>query len=210
MIKLGRDGNQPFTISAKKLAVSSIHAFLDYDADTGQLWLEDNNSTNGTFIRNDEGVFVRIGREQITPDTFILLGEDTALGCSFFAHQALDEVKEVFYKDFLYIRNKNEEFETRLKQHELNTKWKKIATRISLPILLILLLNKFAPSLASEFRIVISMAVPVVLELFNFPGKRRKIIEERSRWRRCPNPECNHLLSDEDVHNMQCSRCKAQ
>lgn len=208
MIKLGRDGNQPFTISAKKLAVSSIHAFLDYDADTGQLWLEDNNSTNGTFIRNDEGVFVRIGREQITPDTFILLGEDTALGCSFFAHQALDKVKDVFYNDFKYIKNKNEEFDSKLKRLEKKTKTIKICARAVVPLLIyggFTLLHK-----SPEFRFIASMIGYAIVEIFDSPGKRRKIIEERSRWRRCPNPECNHLLSDEDVHNMQCSRCKAQ
>lgn len=210
MIKLGRNGNQPFTISAKKLSVSGIHAFLDYDAETGQLWLEDNNSKNGTYIRNDEGVFVRIGREQITLNTFILLGEDSSLGCSFFAHQALDEVKEVFNNDFMYIRNKNEEYETKLDRLEKKTRTIKIFARAIVPLAFYGLLSIFFPKSAMEFRFIFSMVSSAFVEFYDSPGKRRRLIEERNRWRRCPNPECNHLLSDEDVHNMQCSRCKAQ
>lgn len=209
-IKLGRNGDQPFTIAPAKLTVSNVHAYLDWTPETGEIWLEDNNSTNGTFIRNEEGEFVPIVRERITPDTFICLGADTALGCSFFAHQAIDEVSEVYYNDFMYIYKKGKEYDARLEKLETMTKWIRISLQITVPILAMFLLTTFFPKIAAEYRIVASMATPVVLQLIDFPGKRKRIKEERNRWRRCPNPQCCHTLSDEEVHSLHCRACRAQ
>lgn len=209
-IKLGRDGDQPFSIAPTKLTVSGVHAFLDFDEETGDLWIEDNHSKNGTFIRNSDGQYMQVIRERITPDTFICLGDDTALGCSFFAHQAFDSVQDVFFDDFFYIRKKSEEYDTRLEKLENATKWVRIFLQITVPILAIFLLKNLFPDLGSESRIVISMATPVILQLIDFPGKRKRIVEERSRWRRCPNPQCCHTLSDEEVQNMHCRACRAQ
>lgn len=205
-IKLGREGQQPFKIAKTMETVSAVHAVLEVDEETGEWWLEDLESKNGTYIRNEQGLFVPIRRERISPDTFICLGSNTALGCTFFAHQVVEYGN--FYEDFLYIRRKNEEFDAKLEALEKRTKTIKICARMVFPIAVYFLLSLIWPKQAMEFRFIFSMASSAIVELWDPSRRRRDLIEERNRWRRCPNPECSHLLSDADVNDLQCSRCR--
>lgn len=75
-IIIGQQGNQPFAIQDPK--VSRRHAYLNID-DNGNLFLVDNQSTNGTFIYNGQ-TFVRIYPNQpysVSPDSMIQLGPET-------------------------------------------------------------------------------------------------------------------------------------
>ena len=81
-ILLGKSGDQPFDIEQQ--GVSREHARLTID-DDGQWVLNDLDSSNGTYIRNENGDWERISKKKITPSTFICLGPDNANGCKFFA-----------------------------------------------------------------------------------------------------------------------------
>lgn len=75
-ILIGKEGNQPFAIGDPK--VSRRHAILAIE-ENGQLFLIDNNSTNGTYIYNGSA-FVRIPPNHpypVTPDAMIQLGTET-------------------------------------------------------------------------------------------------------------------------------------
>lgn len=75
-ITIGRGGNQPFAIHDPK--VSTLHAFITVD-DSGRMLIEDNDSTNGTYIYNGR-VFERLYPNQpykVTEDSMIQLGPDT-------------------------------------------------------------------------------------------------------------------------------------
>ena len=65
---LGTEGNQPFEI--KQTGVSHQHARVTI-GDNGVWTLEDLNSTNGTFVRDENGDMRRVGTLVITPMTFI-------------------------------------------------------------------------------------------------------------------------------------------
>ena len=75
-IIIGREGNQPFPITQD--GVSGRHASLTIRTD-GTWVLEDLNSTNGTYIRNKDFVFERVGRKVIEKDTIIRLGSDDTI-----------------------------------------------------------------------------------------------------------------------------------
>lgn len=75
-IIVGKQGQQPFQILDPK--VSRRHAILNIQ-DNGQIFLIDNDSTNGTYIYNGQ-TFVRIIPKEpiaVSPDSMIQLGPDT-------------------------------------------------------------------------------------------------------------------------------------
>ncbi|MBQ0022004.1 MAG: FHA domain-containing protein [Prevotellaceae bacterium] len=207
IIKLGRDGNQPFEIKAS--GVSSQHAIIEID-DYGNWWLEDCNSSNGTFVRDKEGNFVRWGRERITPHTFICLGPDNSKGCSFFAHQVVDYGN--FVEDFRILQDKEEEFDGKV--DELNKKIKKI--RIAGPIIVLVVvfgitgipfINELLGDYAMQIRIAVSSLSGILTALYDGSAKTKQLKAEREKWHHCPNPLCSNKLKSSDIENMQCPKC---
>lgn len=71
-ILIGKHGNQPFQLTES--SISRQHAVLHVDPN-GQITLRDNNSTNGTWIRANDGSYRRlIGATKVSPETTIRLG----------------------------------------------------------------------------------------------------------------------------------------
>ena len=102
---------QPFTYKTQQTGVSRKHATITID-DNGYWWIEDQWSTNGTYIREDDGGFRKIGdkdypgKYNITPMTFVRLGMEDATGCCFYAKQ-VDSYGN-FDEEFEYIQSKIE------------------------------------------------------------------------------------------------------
>jgi len=207
VIKLGKEGEQPFEI--KSTGVSRIHAIIEID-DDGNWWLEDCKSTNGTFVRNENGDFVRWGRERITPHSFICLGPDNSKGCSFYAHQIKDYGN--FLEDFQFLQDKDAEFER--KEEELENKIKKI--RIMGPILVLIgvfcitgvpFINDMLGDYAMQIRIALSSLSGILTTLYDGSARKKQLKEEKEKWHHCPNPLCSHKLKSSEIENMQCSKC---
>ena len=112
-IILGREGTQPFKI--KNEDVSRQHAQITID-DHGEWVLEDLNSSNGTFIRNEKGDLVRVGRVNITPMTFICLGPDNSKGCFFYAKQV--ENYGDFREEYEYLTELEDEYDEKIEKLE--------------------------------------------------------------------------------------------
>ena len=204
---MGKEGDQPFEIKAS--GVSRNHAIIEID-DYGNWWLEDCNSSNGTFVRDNEGNFVRWGRERITPHSFICLGPDNSKGCSFYAHQVKDYGN--FIEDFHFMQEKEEEFDRR--SEELDAKVKKI--RIAGPLLVLLcvfgitgipLVNEMLGDYAMQIRIALSSVSGLLTTLYDGSARKKQLKEERERWHHCPNPACSHKLKSSEIENMQCPKC---
>lgn len=71
-ILIGKHGTQPFQLTDS--TISRQHAILHVEP-SGQLILRDNNSTNGTWIRMNDGSFKRlVGEAKVRPETTIRLG----------------------------------------------------------------------------------------------------------------------------------------
>lgn len=207
VIKLGKEGEQPFEIKAN--GVSRIHAIIKID-DDGNWWLEDCNSTNGTFVRDEKGDFVRWGSERITRNSFICLGPDNSKGCSFYAHQVKDYGN--FMEDLQFIQEKDAEFDN--KEEKLENRIKRL--RIMGPILILVgvfgitgipFINNLLGDYAMEIRIALSSLSGLLTTFYDGSARKKQLKEEREKWHHCPNPLCSHKLKSSEIANMQCSKC---
>lgn len=72
-ILLGKQGNQPFPLTEP--SISRQHALFHYDPKTGVMTLQDNNSTNGTWILCKDGTYKRLnGTIIVGAETVVRLG----------------------------------------------------------------------------------------------------------------------------------------
>lgn len=195
-ILLGRAGNQPFPITMD--GVSGRHAQITIDGDN---WLlEDLNSRNGTFIREENGEVRRITKMNITPMTFIYLGPTNSYGCSFYAHQVVKPGD--FHQDFNYMYEKLQELETKVQRMEKLQKFVKLIQSLSMVL---------AISLAMIFQnMVIRIGITIVAALIPwlFNGSERKLRKKYSRFFACPNPKCTNILTDVAVERRRCPECR--
>lgn len=211
-IILGREGNQPFPIKDEFDGVSRKHAQITIN-DHGDWFLEDLDSANGTYIRDEStGEMLPVTKKRmISPMTFILLGPDNSKGCCFFAKQAKS------YGDFTeereYLIAKEEEFDR--KDSELESNIKKM--RIVGPIMIFLLgflitcipsINDMLGGNAMTIRICLAPLAGLVPVFYDGSARKRDLKEERERWHHCPNPCCSNRQTSKEIKNMRCSKCK--
>ena len=104
-IILGTEGNQPFKITQP--GVSRQHARITI-GNKKKKKIKKLNSTNGTFIRNEEGEMRRVGTLVINSMTFICLGPNNANGCSFYATHLINP--DDFIKEFQYLNQLEDKF----------------------------------------------------------------------------------------------------
>lgn len=200
-IILGTEGNQPFDI--KQTGVSRHHATLTVNGDR---WtLEDNNSTNGTFIRDETGLLRRVSCVDISPLTFIVLGPDNANGCSFYALHATGT--DNYLQEFEHLKAKETHFLAREERAEqVGRNLRKLVAGVTL--------GAFAGSFVVDEGMKLGLlrvgtALSSVATLaFDPMARKKKIAEERIRFHSCPNPKCSHKLSTAEIQNMQCAKCK--
>lgn len=205
-ITLGKEGNQPFAI--KGSYVSRHHAEITID-DNGAWTLRDLNSTNGTYIRNETtGKLIRITQIRITPMTFISLGSNNTLGCSFYARQITATGN--FSEELLYMRNKQQEIEEQIERIEKRDRIINFAA-ITLGVVaaaLFFFISDNRNGLANLSRMGISLVLPKLISLFFDTSKERKRLRRKAElFRQCPNPECQHVLSQREIEQLNCAKC---
>ncbi len=204
-IILGTQGEQPFKIN--KAGVSHHHAKITID-DEGNWTLEDLNSTNGTFIREEDGEFRRVAKIEITEMTFILLGPNNANGCTFYAGRTLQNGG--FTHEFQYLNEMEDDFD---KKEVAN---RRMANIVRFSVAFVSMLACCGSFLIEErtmqmWLLRAGTMVSMVSSLIYNPTERsRKIMAKRDSFHQCPNPECNHILTTKEVRMMHCPRCKAQ
>lgn len=210
-ITLGREGNQPFKI--KGIGVSKIHAIVTID-DYGRWFLTDNNSANGTFVRNEvTGDLIKVGAQGvvISEMSFIVLAADNAVGCCFYAKQLInpgDYVDEHFY-----MQNKKLEFD----QEEEKVAKRAKGVRLAIFIIMVLftlgtiIWQLFNPhtntkALFGIYR-VLSLFTMGATTFYDAQGKRANIMKRRKKFNQCPNPECDFKLTPDAIENLKCPKC---
>ena len=204
---IGREANSPFPIPDTARAVSRQHARIIID-DNGNWILEDMNTANGTFVRNDDGKFVRVSRVTINPDTFIVLGGENIKGCSFYARHV--QSPATYTEEFYYIRDKKQEFAKRIRKQELTTKYIKWGPTIISALALLGSMFFTHPQDTILFLRLSSLVTVITGLAYDPVNSRKRIKEQEAKFMQCPNPNCHNTLSDNDVKNMHCPRCKAQ
>ena len=137
---------QPFTYRMQQTGVSSKHATITID-DNGDWWLEDSWSTNGTYIREEDGNFRKIGdgehpgKYRITPMTFVKLGIDDPTGCCFYARQA--ENFGNYDEEFNFLENKLQELSENEAKSKKEIKMISNLLEFGLPVVLYVLIAMF-------------------------------------------------------------------
>lgn len=211
-IIIGRNGNQPFKITAEGVSVQ--HAQLTI-RDDGKWLLKDLNSTNGTYIFNrDTHQFVRIGTKTIDENTLIRLGSDDTMRCyQFTARQLVKKNQEDFSAEFQELRQKWNEIQTKKENLE-----RQAARMAFIPVGLSLMLIGFTCILPKSWSVDVRMnairgvmLVPSLLSPFlNSSNKKRlkALGEEIRETFVCPNPDCGLPLSEIEIKKGQCYKCK--
>lgn len=215
---------QPFSYKTQQTGVSRKHATITID-DNGYWWLEDRWSTNGTYIREDDGNFRKIGNRdhpgkcRITPMTFVKLGIDDTTGCCFYARQA--DSYGNFNEEFEYIQSKIEKISSDGEKRLNMLKIQKMILRI-LPGLIAglwILYDYFVKGGLSPEGTMIKFLIPTFANpaiefLYNTNEKKKEIEkqikEQKKMFSQCPNPVCNHSLSEAEVALMRCQSCNIQ
>ena len=85
---IGKVGTQKFAINGER--VSRQHAKITV-TDSGLWILEDLNSTNGTYIIDENDELIQIKRVSITEFTRIILADQTSMGFMFYAYNNLEK-----------------------------------------------------------------------------------------------------------------------
>ncbi len=208
-IILGKEGNQPFPIKAD--GVSRLHAKITIN-DMGEWMLEDQDSTNGTYVRDEKnGEMHRVVKLKITPMTFVCMGPDNAKGCCFYARQVLKENYGNFISEYEYLNEREDEYDENLEQIEDNAKKLNVIKAV-LPVLLFALSFAVFPGMGPISWIIrgAGAAVPTVLILLFYNPieikKRHQALREKIHH--CPNPLCSHKLKTSEIREMKCGKCK--
>lgn len=206
-IILGTEGTQPFKIDSS--GVSRRHARIVADG-SGTMTLEDLNSTNGTYVRDDNGDLRRVSSVTITPMTFICLGPNNANGCSFYALQAMSELDN-FAKEFEYLNEVEDRFDAEDEKTDGRAKhvrW--LIASSSLVALIVAFMTNMGNGLQLLLLKLCSLVSLFSSALYNPAERKKKIAVKREKFHSCPNPKCAHILTSREIRMMQCSRCKAQ
>ena len=211
-IIIGRNGNQPFKITAE--GVSARHAQLTI-RDDGTWLLKDLNSKNGTYVfNNDTHQFDSIETKIINGDTLIRLGPDDTIRCyQFMARQLLKKDPDDFTAEFQALRRKWDEVQAKKEKLE-----KQITRKSFLPVGLSVVLIGFTGLLPESWSVDVRMnvirAVMLIPSLFSpfLNSSSRKQAKALSQEIRetfvCPNPACGLPLSEIEIKKGQCSKCK--
>lgn len=206
-ILLGTEGDQPFKITQS--GVSRHHARITID-DNRRWTLEDLNSTNGTFVRSDDGELRRVSKVSIEPMTFICLGPDNANGCSFYARHVKENSN--YIPEFQYLNEIEDKYDRLLSRANRITRTSRVITALASLIGLVgsFMIPKDFPNLRLNF-IRMGSAVSALCTLLIDPSKKIKSIQaERDKFHRCPNPKCSHTLKTSEIRDMQCAKCKCK
>lgn len=204
-IIIGRNGDQPFKITAE--GVSARHASLTI-RDDGRWELKDLDSTNGTYIRDENYQYVRIAVKVIDEDTVIRLGSDDSIrSIQFIAFQLIKTNQDDFSHEFEVLRKKLEASIGKKNSIEKKVTRLSYAPLACSAILMVGTMKMSFDPLALRFLFILPTALS---PLINNYGKKR-LKELASEMRNdfvCPNPKCRYPLSEIEIRRGQCSKCK--
>lgn len=207
---IGRYGTQPFKITAE--GVSAEHAKITID-ESGSWVLEDLKGTrgNGTFIRNEDGKFLRIVKCKITEDTVIRLADSGHYSFTFMAHRVLTTKPNDFTYEFdrvCELADSLTEKETKLEE----TIRKHTMIGIVAPFIALLVTCLPLPifeqnALSARLLITLSSSLVNIL-FFGDRSKPKDLRKQKVSLIVCPN--CGRPLSEFDIQNRKCSICQAK
>lgn len=208
---IGKEGTQRFAINGER--VSRQHARITV-TDSGDWILEDLNSTNGTYIINEDDELVQIKRMNITEFTRIVLADQTNMGFTFYAHHILEDDPKNYQQEFRQILQIHEK--AVMEKANIDAKLQKKNMMKFLPgfvsALIGLVLTLLLPLHQKVYGVAVTAVFTTILQaLINvYIGKDSKLRTFNSKYAGKLNcPCCSKPLSEIEFKNQMCSRCKA-
>jgi hypothetical protein len=208
---IGRCAASQIKIPADSEAVSSQHAKITID-DNGCWMLSDLHSTNGTFMRDDNGEFQRVFTKQILESDVIRLGNGGANSFIFMAHRVIapDDTYLYEFKQLRLLLRRQRERESK-QEHKIELNgWISKTSGLVIVFLCWLIGMVNGINVDPNFRYLLIAFAPIIVGLI-FNGDRKKLIALRKKREHiliCPR--CGRPISEFDIEQGQCSRCKAK
>lgn len=192
-------------------SVSGRHVKITVD-DYGNWMLEDLNSTNGTFVRDDKGEFTRVYTKKISKNTIIRLGPAGAGSFVFTAAHVLAPAHDDYDYEFRQVRKLMEkQLEDERKKEKVIERNGWIAKCAGFAVIGIcaILGSIKGVDIDPNMRYILISSAPVIVGLL-FKGDASALRAlKRRREKIIVCPRCERPLSEFDVEHRQCSRCKA-
>jgi pSer/pThr/pTyr-binding forkhead associated (FHA) protein len=208
---IGRCAASQIKIPIDREGVSSQHAKITIN-DKDNWMLEDLQSTNGTFLRNESGEFKRVYTKQINESDVIRLGNGGANSFIFMAHRLIssDDTYQYEFKQLrLLLRQQREQESKQEHKIELNA-WISKASGLAVVALCWLVGMVDGINVDPNFRYLMIAFAPIIVG-FIFNGDRRKLrVLRKRREHLLICPKCGKPIPEFDVEQGQCSRCKAK
>lgn len=208
---IGRSSASPLKVPEDKVAVSGKHVKISVH-DNGDWRLEDLQTPNGTYIRNDKGEFDRVYEKNITEFDVIRLGNDGANSYVFTARRAIFP-EESYRQEFRHLKkildkSKSEEAKKE-RRIEING-WVSKFSGITGIIVLFLFGHIMGIDISPNIRVGVAAFAPVLVGLFfNGDKKNLKILKKtREKFMVCPH--CGRRITEFDIEQGQCPKCKAK
>lgn len=213
---IGRCGISSISIPVEKDSVSGEHVKITV-SDEGSWELEDLDSANGTYVKDENGDFQRVYKKVIDPHTIIRLGREGHNSYVFMAHRV--EAEDDSYNfEFRYLKKllkrQLEEEEQLENRNARNMKIVKCASPLAM--VLCIVAQYIVPGLKNDANLNLwisrgAMALaPVAVGLFFGIDARSVKALRQKRQKLLTCPKCGFPVSEFDINNMQCSRCKAK
>ena len=213
---IGSAASSAIPVPATARGVSGQHVKITV-SDHGRWQLEDLDSANGTYIKDFNGDFQRVFNKVIDENTNIRLGPEGHSSYTFMAHRALGEGDDYAY-EFKQLKKRlseQEQLEAEVEaRNARNMKVVKAASPIAMG--LCIAAQYCIPGLKSDANLNLwisrgAMAIaPLAIGMFfGIDTKAVKQLKQR-RVKVMTCPKCGYPISEFDIHNMQCTRCKAK
>ena len=208
---IGRSSVSPLKVPDDKVAVSGKHVRITI-SDNGDWKIEDMQSSNGTFVRNDNFEYERVYNRQIRESDIIRLGNDGANSFVFTARRALHPNDNYAYefKQLQRLLRRSYEDEEKKKKRANITGW--ITSFGAMGAFAVTELISFVSGKPSNpnMRMVLMMFIGPILKtlLGNYTKGTRNVKTKREKFLLCP--KCGRRISEFDVEQGQCSKCKAK
>lgn len=208
---IGKEGTQKFSISASR--VSRQHAKITV-SDGGHWTLEDLNSTNGTYIIDDNDELVQIKKVEISEFTRIVLADQTSMGFTFYAHHILEDDPQNYKTEFLHVLQIHDK--AIKEKTEIDAKIQKKNMMRYLPgvisAVIGLVLTLFLPFHQKVYGVAVTAVFTALLQaVINiYLGKDSKLKKFNAKYsNKLICPCCSKPLTEIEFKNQMCSRCKA-